>query len=169
MREVQGSRFSHTYMERFWPKTANNRDLNYPMKGIRYPYGDLDDVIDLLYRDPYTRQAYFPIFFPEDTGAVHGGRTPCTLGYHFMMRENRLNMFYPIRSCDIMRHLRDDIYLACRLLLWVLNQLDTKEHEESSSNSLWTNVSPGNLMMQIYSLHMFIADKEILEYRRSLK
>src|SRR5215471_1286216 len=82
--ETQVFKFTHTYQERFWPKHAG--DFLHPSEyhhGIRYEYGDLDDVVNLLRRYPQTRQATFPIFFPEDTGAVHGGRVPCTLHYHF--------------------------------------------------------------------------------------
>src|SRR5690606_3302482 len=83
---TEDQKFTHTYMERFWPKYAGEGPVH-PNQGIRYPYGDLDDVVDLLRRDPLTRQAYFPVWFPEDTGAVHGGRVPCTIGYHFLFRD----------------------------------------------------------------------------------
>lgn len=108
-------KFTHTYQERFWPDPSIN--------GIRYPFGDLDDVVDQLRNQPHTRQAYLPIFFPEDTGAVHGGRVPCTLGYHFLIRQQSLHMWYFIRSCDFVRHFRDDLYLAARLQLWVRDEL----------------------------------------------
>src|SRR5690606_10397937 len=59
--EVEGKKFSHTYPERFWPKNAAADELGVtgrlPMQGIRYPYGDLNDVVDLLVRQPHTRQA----------------------------------------------------------------------------------------------------------------
>ena len=128
-----------------------NGDLD-PMQGIREPYGDLGDVVSLLKREPHTRQAYLPIFFPEDTGAVHGGRIPCSLGYHFIQRDGFLHVSYQLRSCDIYRHMRDDIYLTSRLLLWVLNEV----REEHS----W--MVPGSLDMQITSLHCFISDYELI-------
>lgn len=158
----KGEQFNHSYAERYWPKLANqtqggrldenmNGDLD-PMQGIREPYGDLDDVVSLLKREPHTRQAYLPIFFPEDTGAVHGGRIPCSLGYHFIQRDGFLHVSYQLRSCDIYRHMRDDIYLTSRLLLWVLD----KVREEHS----W--MIPGSLDMQIASLHCFISDYELI-------
>jgi len=143
-------RFSHTYPERFWPPRGF---------GIRYPYGNLDSVVNLLARDPYTRQATFPIFFPEDTGASHKGRIPCTLLYHFLMRRGRLNLFYDIRSCDCLRHFQDDVYLACRLLLWVLERLHDKGSE------FWARVTPGQLVMNVYSFHIFKVDIPVLKYR----
>ena len=148
-REVEGEKFTHTYMERFWSQH---------IFGVRYQYGDLNDVISLLLRDPLTRQAYFPVWFPEDTGASHGGRVPCTLGYHFLCRKGKLHIFYPIRSCDLLRHFRDDVYLACRLLLWVLEKLQ-------SSDSVWAQITPGDLTMNIYSLHIFEADIPVLRYK----
>lgn len=150
-------KFTHTYPERFWPRWAGSNVYKDGNRGIRYRYGDLNDVIKLLVREPLTRQAYLPIWFPEDTGAVHGGRVPCTLGYHFMRRGNELHMFYTIRSCDFVRHFRDDIYLTCRLLLWVLNEL------KESDPKTWDEVVPGDLTMHIYSLHIFTADRPLLD------
>jgi thymidylate synthase len=109
-------------------------------------------LVDQLANEPYTRQAYLPIFFPEDTGAVHGGRIPCTLGYHFMMRGDQLHMWYHIRSCDLHRHFRDDLYLAVRLQLWVLDALE-------NYSRYWTAVSPGNLYFAAYSLHLHRGDE----------
>jgi hypothetical protein len=64
-------KFSHTYPERIWPKFASE-EPNSKMEGIRYEYGDFGDVVDLMEREPFTRQAFLPIWFPEDTGTVHG-------------------------------------------------------------------------------------------------
>jgi hypothetical protein len=165
-------KFSHTYQERFWPKKAG--DSPWPseklrdMHGIRYPYGDLDDVVTMLFKDPYTRQAYLPIFFPEDTGAVHGGRIPCTLGYQFLLRNGKLHLWYFIRSCDYVRHFRDDIYLAARLQLWVIEQLVDRELR-SDMPQLWVDVDPGYLHMLICSLHYHRGDEHLVrqEVRRA--
>ena len=158
-------RFTHTYQERFWPKRAG--DSPYPqeklrtMYGIRYEYGDLDDLVELLMRDPYTRQAYLPIFFPEDTGAVHEGRIPCTLGYQFLLRDGKLQMWYFIRSCDYIRHFRDDIYLAARLQLWVLDELRERELR-GSEPQVWFDVDPGWFNMLICSLHYHRGDEHLI-------
>ena len=142
-------KFSHTYPERIWPPHR---------KGIRYSYGDMDDVIDLLEREPFTRQAYLPIWFPEDTGAHHKERVPCTLGYHFIRRDEWLHMFYFIRSCDYLRHFRDDIYLAIRKAKWVLEELQKR-------NKDWKDVKLGMYDMKIISLHCFEGEKEILKQK----
>ena len=146
--------FSHTYMERFWPHI---KDQDRGFKGIRYRAGDLNDVVDLLWEDPYTRQAYVPIWFPEDTGARHYHRVPCTIGYFFIMRNRKLHMRYHIRSCDLTRYLRDDIYMAVRLMLWMLDRLRTRELSYDAEQ-LWVDVQPGEFHMDIDSLHIFGRD-----------
>lgn len=161
--------FSHTYSERFWPKYADpgpSPEHGRANAGIRYTYGDLDDVIALLRKYPYTRQATFPIFFPEDTGAVHGGRIPCTLHYHFLLRHDKLHMWYAIRSCDAVRHFRDDVYMAARLCQWVIGEVSVafevwkmKEPRTMSLRNIWRDVTPGRLHFTAYSFHTFAGDK----------
>lgn len=149
--------FSHTYPERIWPKYAGTRSYVSrvtadPMQGIRYQYGDLDDVVKMLVDDPFTRQAYLPLWFPEDTGAIEGQRVPCTLGYHFMFRPDGDKMrgliTYYMRSCDVLRHLKDDAYMAARLLQWVVGKL--------RENGI--DATPGVLLMHVSSLHIFKGD-----------
>lgn len=157
--------FNHSYAERFWPKWANvteggkligeNMQFIPGRFGIRGNYGDLADVVSLMAKDPLTRQAYVPIFFPEDTGDVNPGRKPCTLGYHFICRDDKLHVVYYIRSCDFIRHFRDDIYLTIRLALWMLDKL-----REIDQN--WEKVTLGTLTMHITSLHCFRNDYLIM-------
>lgn len=167
-RDPQG-RFNHNYMERYWPKLAGDQLLAAedpdetglhecgdwrpsPNVGIRNVYGDLDDVVDLFRRDPLTRQAFVPIFFPEDTGAHHGGRIPCTLGYHFMLRRNQMHVAYFMRSCDLVRHFNDDLYLTARLVQWLLDRL------RSANQEVFGPVTPGTISVFISSLHIFRND-----------
>lgn len=157
-----GEKFSHTYPERIWPKHAqgpiasNQRMKVYNnMQGIRFDYGDLDDVIHLLHEDPTTRQAYLPIWFPEDTGVHHGQRVPCTLGYHFMIREDKLQITYYMRSCDLIRHFQDDVYMAGRLAQWVRDELNNRRGK--------VELEVGELIMHIVSLHIFGGDVPIIE------
>lgn len=146
-------KFSHTYPERFWPKEAGGGSRN---TGIRYDLGDLNDFINQLNKDPYTRQAYLPIFFPEDTGGIDGQRVPCTLGYHFMQRSGYLHMTYIIRSCDYFRHFKDDIYMAIRLAQYVLAELKSKDTET------WGNCHLGYFKMIVFNLHIFAPEEKLL-------
>jgi len=165
-------KFSHTYPERMWPKYPDKLIMGIyydgteqkeglfvdgePNKGIRYNYGDLQDVVNLIHREPFTRQAFLPIWFPEDTGVVFGGRVPCTIGYHFIRRGNNLHIVYYIRSCDFFRHFRDDIYLACRKVLWMLEKLRELDPKE------WNDVEPGLLTFHCTSLHCWASEKKLL-------
>lgn len=133
--------FSHTYQERYYPQNAGG---NYKMKGIRFSYGGLNDVITLLRNNPTTRQAYLPIWFPEDTWAANNQeRVPCSLGYYFYIEHGLLHCNYTIRSCDLFRHFRNDIYLTARLLQTIAKAIE---------------VPTGNLNMHIYNLHLFKND-----------
>lgn len=170
----EGEAFSHTYPERMWPKRANmvmtdlaehdpmrDVELGYlepPHYGIRFEYGDLTDVVMQLSRSPYTRQAYLPIWFPEDTGAVHGKRVPCTLGYHFLIREGKLDMSYFMRSTDLLRHFQDDVYLAGRLMQWMVEKLNEAKQ--------W-NLQVGNLVFHTANMHIFDMDTQIIDFWES--
>jgi hypothetical protein len=149
-------KFSHTYPERIWPKFASDIP-NSKMSGIRYDYGDFNDVISLMHREPFTRQAFLPIWFPEDTGSVTGERVPCTIGYHFIRREEWVHVVYYIRSCDFFRHFRDDIYLCAKKVFWLIEKLREKDPEN------WNHVKPGMLTMHITSLHAWAVEKPLLK------
>jgi len=149
-------KFSHTYPERIWPKFASDIP-NSKMSGIRYEYGDFNDVVELMSREPFTRQAFLPIWFPEDTGSVTGERVPCTIGYHFIRRGDWVHVVYYIRSCDFFRHFRDDIYLCAKKVFWLIEKLREKDPEN------WNHVKPGMLTMHITSLHAWASEKSLLK------
>lgn len=145
--------FSHTYPERYWPKNAGLQPYfssDTVRRGIRFPYGDLDNLVDILTADPNSRQAYLPVWFPEDLGAPITERKPCTLGYQFIIRNNELHVIYFIRSCDFVRHFRNDIYLTIKLQRWVLEELKLRVD--------YPELIPGSFTMHITSLHLFIND-----------
>merc|ERR1711991_932385 len=63
--------FSHSYPERMW----QDRNIQ---KGIRFNIANLNTAVELLSKEPTTRQCYIPIWFPEDlTAASQGERVPC--------------------------------------------------------------------------------------------
>lgn len=154
-------RFNHSYMSRLWPKTLDGGGSAW--RGHNHTYGDLQDLVEMLAKEPFTRQAWIPLFFPEDTGVGDGGRKPCTLGYQFLVRQGelgrppQLHIWYPLRSCDFVRHWADDCYLAVRLLLWVLDRCRELDHD-----GFWTYVEPGTYSMHCTSLHIFENDRRQL-------
>lgn len=167
--------FDHTYPERFWPVMANvgetapnGRQIFVPHMGIRFAYGDLMDVVDLLQTHRLTRQAYLPVWFPEDTGGSNrekGRRVPCTLGYHFMVRDGRLSVRYFIRSCDLYRHFINDVYMACRLAQWICDTINEREEQKPDDEPIPESLYPGKLIMHISSLHLFVGDVDKLKKR----
>lgn len=154
--------FSHTYPERFWPKRANPDEIMWHPNGrqafvncgIRYAYGDLDELVGQLVANPLTRQAVLPVWFPEDTGAVDR-RVPCSLTYHFMADDdNCLSVWYSLRACDFVRHFHNDVYFAARLLGWVANAVEMRSG---------LSFSLGEVNMTISSLHAFVGDAQRIE------
>lgn len=174
--------FTHSYMERYFPKHANQlsdfamkaewaKGLGFKKpygnainKGIRYEYGDLTDLMTLLYSNPDTRQAYLPVWFPEDTGVKHGGRVPCTIGYHFMRKGEDLNIHYMIRACDYIRHFRNDIYLTTRLGQYMLSNFQELEDAEEGrrSGGIWYRTQLGILTMDIVHFHVFESERNLI-------
>ena len=138
---LSGQAFSHSYPERMWaPKT----------QGIRFQTGNLGDAVELLKKDPTTRQCYVPMWFPEDLVAANQGeRVPCSFGWHFLLRGDELHCSYHMRSCDVVRHLHNDLYFANRLCLWIKDQANL-------------NCKMGYLHFSSTSLHCFKNDKYML-------
>lgn len=150
---TQGGKFSHTYPERFWPKHArasnDSTGEEKVNKGIRFVYGDFLDVLYKLNNDPTTRQAFLPIWFPEDTGKRDNIRVPCSIGYHFLIRKGRLDITYWMRSLDMIRHFQDDIYLCWRLAEFTSNYLG--------------NLELGYMKFHAVSCHIFDGEQKLLE------
>jgi len=143
-RKEGGIFFSHTYMERFWPDTS--------IRGtgkMGYTYGNFNDTIEKLKKDPGTRQAFFSIWHPQDQ-KDHGVRIPCTIGYHFLIRGGKLHIAYLIRSCDIFRHFKNDIYMTIRLAQHVRDEVDP-------------SLKLGQMNMWIGSLHCWDKERPLLD------
>jgi thymidylate synthase len=173
-------RFNHSYMERLWPKYARRTEdgslpigkvgdtRRYPASdarpkfGITHHYGDLQDLIELLSKEPNTRQAWMPLFHPEDTGLGDGGRKMCSLGYQIIVRDDRAHIWYPLRSCDLLRHWADDCYLAIRMLLWITTEC------RSRNPARWSCIVPGTYSMHMTSLHVFASDLPEMEKQHEL-
>lgn len=174
---VKAGQFDHTYPERFWPKHAGDMHGQYytgdpnvqAHHGIRFAYGDLRDVVRLLALDHTTRQAYLPVWFPEDTGATdsndHPIRVPCSLGYHFMIRNGHLSCRYYIRSMDAYRHMTNDIYMASRLMQWVAENVNAYPLAPVTNGvpEVGGWVVTGRLIVHVASLHLFVADESKVE------
>lgn len=161
-------KYDHNYMERFWAKglsreiTTKDRVVQHmmPYYGYRFDTGDLGSVVELLKRDPLTRQAFLPVWFPEDTGSQQGQRVPCTLGYQFIVKDDRFHVTYFLRSCEIYRHFTNDVYMAMRLGQWVKDMVWSRRAKpELALNA----PRMGTLTMHITNLHGFVGDTPQIE------
>lgn len=93
----RGKEFDYTYSERF-----HDCDL-------------VNALIANIIADPQSRQHFISVWRPED---LHKGlgekRIPCTIGYLFQIRDEKINVTYLQRSADFATHLMNDIYLCYR-------------------------------------------------------
>jgi len=92
-------RFSYTYSERFGT-------------------GDqIHAIIRELQRHPHSRQAIVSVYRSDlDLPNVGGSaRIPCSMFYQFMVRNNKLDLYYVMRSCDFFTHFPYDMILAINL------------------------------------------------------
>ncbi len=145
-RSEEDTYFSHTYMERFWPdKTIKGTGK------MGYNFGNFDDLIERMKDDPGTRQAFYAIWHPQDSNNDEV-RLPCTIGYHFLIRNNKLHLTYLIRSCDIFRHFKNDVYMTIRLAQYVRDEVNP-------------NLELGELSMWIGSLHCWNVEKALLDMK----
>lgn len=101
-------------------------------------------ILTTLEADFGTRRAWYPIFDESD---VHKAflpiRVPCSIGYNFQIRDNKLHITYIMRSCDFYTHWAIDVYLAYRLLGYVSRRI---------------RVESGTFTHFIMSLHVYKKD-----------
>jgi thymidylate synthase len=89
-------------------------------------YFQLLDIMKELKEHPDSRQLYLSIWNPvTDIPNLGGGsRVPCSLGYLFQNRGGQIHMTYMMRSCDMITHYANDVYLAIKLLEYVSAMVD---------------------------------------------
>lgn len=119
--------FSYTYAER-WTEQ------------IKY-------ITHELYRNPNSRQAIMTMYDRHQDMMNWGGfdRVPCSLSYHFLIREGKLNLIYNQRSCDFVQFFQADVYITIKLQQFVADVL---------------SIDIGTFTHNINSLHAFKKDLE---------
>ncbi len=193
------SRFSHTYPERIWPKYINLAKDGMVLSkiknsGFRYQYGDFGDLVDLMVKEPFTRQAFLPIWFPEDTGTVHGERVPCFVegtlvqtseGYKEIEKINEgdlvvthMGRFRKVQKTFISNY--SDRIIEIKTLntnipirtttdhpfLIIRNQNKLPSHKDFIWKEEW--VKAEDLKEDDYVIHTFIGETENVEYSGDL-
>ena len=128
----------------YWSKFLDTRgEFDYTYQE-RYSQS-LEGVIRLLQKDRYSRRAIINMWYPEEALEHLYVRVPCSMYYHFMYRDDKLNVSYHQRSCDFSEHWANDIYLTSRLMGYIASG---------------TGLEPGRLTHHLGSLHVYNKDIE---------
>ena len=114
--------------------------------------GQIKAVIRSLINHPDTRQAYISIYNPViDSQAINSGRmVPCILGYQFTQVDKDLNMTVMARSIDANNCLMNDIWLADKLLDYVVEEINRKVKYKADRK-----VNAGSITFMISNLHSY--------------
>jgi len=103
--------------------------------------GQLECVIRELQRNPDSRQAVITIYTVSDCINFGGkSRIPCSMYYQFLIRNEKIDVIYNMRSSDFDTHFKNDIWLADELRNYIGKQI---------------NVQSGKFMMNVGSLHRY--------------
>lgn len=112
--------------------------------------GLADHIIKILKKDKNNRRCWWPIFWPKDIIAMKEKelvRVPCSLGYNFQIRDDKLMITYVMRSCDFITHWSNDLFFAVALQRLIADRLGIKI---------------GSFTHFIFSLHVYQKDvKEV--------
>lgn len=107
----------------------------------------LPEVVRRLDEDSSTRQAIVQIWRPQDDLWGVTSDLPCTLGFQFFIRDNKLVMVGRMRSNDVMWGIPYDIFQFTQLQLTVANAL---------------NIGVGEYVHQVGSMHIYERDIDAL-------
>jgi len=107
---LHDGKFAYTYNERYW----QNKQL--------------DKVVEEIVQRPESRQIMLTMYdMHYDLRSWGGGaRVPCSVDYQFLMREDRLDLIYHMRSCDFYEHFPYDVMLTHLLQSYVAGQANVK-------------------------------------------
>lgn len=126
-------RFSYSYAQRFNREYTDGYD--------RPLVSQLSQVVENIKKYPTNRNHILTVWGREDLPRVGERRVPCSLFYHFLVRDGELMMHYVSRSCDMLVHMENDLYLAAKLQAWVAEKVGQK---------------PGRFVFTADSLHCYL-------------
>lgn len=129
-----------------WEEFLNSDGtMDYTYNERYYSWRALSRIIENLKEDLHSRRCVLQIYqMDKDLQGVEKlKRVPCSLDYSWLYREDKLNIFYHMRSCDFYEHFLNDMILTAKLNEYVASQLEIK---------------PGELTVFINSLHAYQID-----------
>ena len=109
-----------------WQRMANEEgyvNSNYGYQWQRHY--QLDMVVDMLKKNPNTRQATISIFDGKER-EKYDKDTPCTYAIQFTILNNKLNMCVTMRSNDLWYGFCNDQYCFSKLQLMVADKLEIR-------------------------------------------
>ena len=109
-----------------WERMANEEgyvNSNYGYQWQRHY--QLDMVVDMLKKNPNTRQATISIFDGKER-EKYDKDTPCTYAIQFTILDNKLNMCVTMRSNDLWYGFCNDQYCFSKLQLMVADKLEIR-------------------------------------------
>lgn len=117
--------FAWKSYESFWGKFLHDGKFSYQYAdriGGQFP-----KIVKTLEDDPNSRQAIMTIYHPSDL-ENNGGkkRVPCSLQYHFLIRNGRMKMMYYQRSCDFSKFFLPDVLFALSMGWEIAGRLGVK-------------------------------------------
>ena len=113
----------------------------------------IDAIVAELTKNPETRQAIMQIHDRRiDQARMGKKRVPCSMFYHFMFRNRKLDMIYNMRSSDFITHFQNDIWLAMEMQSYIA------EHVKNVGKK-----RIGKFIMQVSSLHVYKKDWEAMQ------
>jgi thymidylate synthase len=131
-----------------------NPSLQQSVDVFDYTYNEriqwqISPIIAELRKNPDTRQAIIEVHDrARDTSSMGKNRIPCSMFYHFMIRDGKLDVIYVMRSSDFATHFQNDIWLADELRKHIAKML---------------MIEPGKFFMFVSSLHVYKRDWEKLK------
>ena len=104
-----------TYAPQYSDLIGGN-SIAYGAYGPRFSYNKNDlftKIINLLQKQPETRQCVLSIFHPVDLIAGYNNQAdiPCTLTWQFLIRNNKLHMVCSMRSNDVWLGMPYDVFV----------------------------------------------------------
>lgn len=122
-RERNAGHFAYTYSERLSRRQAQWRlGRSGGADEFQGVSTQLEQLVANIRTYPHNRNHLLSIWDRTDLWRVGEHRVPCSIFYHFLLRDGELMMHYVSRSCDIMTHMENDLYLAARLQALVAEQ-----------------------------------------------
>ena len=122
------------------------------MGHVEYTYGarfnewnQFDRVLSILTERLDSKRAIVQIYTPYDTDPSRKD-VPCTLFYHFIVRENKLHTFVAYRSHDLYAGVKVDYVFVSFLNQFLVSALN---------DILGVNLEPGELHVHESSLHYY--------------